>query len=311
MPERRSRIRPLMAVAGAALCFSTLAVLTKNAYLHGATPLPLLAWRFALVTVLLAAVQIARSPKALRVTRRDLARFAVLALTGYGAASVCYFYGLKVADASIIAVLLFTYPAMVAVMTRIFFGDPLTFTRIAAIVLTILGCALVVGAPAASRVAPLGVALGLGAGLGYAVFNVVSYRWVLEGSRIVLMTYAFGIAAVAIAVVAVVSGQNLSPASWDVQVWALLAAIVLVPTFAAVMLLFAGMRHLGPSQAAIVSSLEPLFTILLAAWLLGDRLAPGQLAGAALVLGGVVLAEWRPPAAGSPRGPVADEVAVL
>jgi drug/metabolite transporter (DMT)-like permease len=75
-------------------------------------------------------------------------------------------------------------------------------------------------------------------------------------------------------------------------VWGLLAAIVLVPTFAAVVLYLEGIKRLGPSQAAIVSMFEPLFAIMLSWALLGERLVPVQLVGAAVVLSGVVLSEW-------------------
>ena len=73
--------------------------------------------------------------------------------------------------------------------------------------------------------------------------------------------------------------------------WVLLAAIVLVPTFIAVVLYLEGLRGLGPAQAAIVSTLEPLFTIAFAWVVLDERLTPVQWVGVAFVLGGVVLAE--------------------
>ena len=71
----------------------------------------------------------------------------------------------------------------------------------------------------------------------------------------------------------------------------LLAAIVALPTFGAVVLYLEGIRGLGPSQAAIISTLEPLFTIALAAVVLGERLRPIQWAGAVLVVLGIVFAE--------------------
>jgi len=74
-------------------------------------------------------------------------------------------------------------------------------------------------------------------------------------------------------------------------VWWLLGAIVLVPTFAAIVLYLEGIRGLGPSQAAVVSTLEPLFTIVLAWAVLGQTLDVWQMFGAACVLGGVVWAE--------------------
>jgi len=107
----------------------------------------------------------------------------------------------------------------------------------------------------------------------------------------VLMTYTFGIAAIFVAFVTLAAGQSLSPAAWEPSVWVLLGLIVLVPTFGAVLLYLEGIRGLGPSQAAVISTLEPLFTIALAAVVLGERLAPIQWAGAALVLLGVVYAE--------------------
>ena len=71
----------------------------------------------------------------------------------------------------------------------------------------------------------------------------------------------------------------------------MLGAIVVVPTFIAIVLYLEGIRGLGPSQAAVISTLEPLFTIVLAGIVLHERLVLIQWVGAALVLSGVVFAE--------------------
>jgi drug/metabolite transporter (DMT)-like permease len=188
---------------------------------------------------------------------------------------------------------------MVVVAGAAFCRERMDARRIGAVILTFLGCALVVGVfSAKAHVSWWGVALGLGAAVGYTVFTMLSYRWITEKPRSVLMTYTFGIAALGIGFLTLATGGSLSPAGWVWQVWALLGLIVLVPTFLAVVLLFRGMKGLGTSRTAIVSTLEPLFTIGLAAAILGDRLTPPQWAGAALVLGGVLLAEWQAPSAG-------------
>jgi drug/metabolite transporter (DMT)-like permease len=257
-------------------------------------PLPLLAWRFALVSVVMGAYQALKDPAALLSGAKDWWRYAALSITGYGAASVCYFFALKHASASIVAVLLYTYPAIVALLSAAFLHERLTGARLGAIVLTVLGCAFVVQAFSSSaRAEVAGVMLGLGAGLGYAVFNVLSHRWLPGRSRMVLMTYTFALSAAAIGALCVLTGQDLSPAGWSPSGWALLAAIVAVPTVAAVLLYLGGIRQLGASQAAIVSTTEPLFTIAFAAIVLGERLAASQALGAALVLAGVALAESR------------------
>ena len=288
-----SRRWSLVAVVVSAACFGTLAILAPLAYDANATPLPLLAWRFMFAALLLAAVSALRSPRSLLVPRGDLLRFAALAVTGYGAASVCYFFALKFADASVVAVLLYAYPAFVTLASWVFLGEKATWQAGAAVLLTFLGCALVVGLlGGAARAQWQGIALGLGAAVGYTLFNLLSHRWLPGRSQLVMMTYTFGVASLMAAGLALGVGQSLSPAAWEPSAWWLMAAIVAVPTFAAIMLYLQGIRGLGPAQAAVVSTLEPLFTIALASIFLPmQTLAPVQLFGAGLVLAGVVWAE--------------------
>lgn len=284
----------LLAVVISAACFGTLAVLTPAAYAQGASPLPLLAWRFVISALLLGTVATLREPGALATTPGDLARYSALALTGYGAASVCFFYALTFADASVVAVLLYAYPALVTLASWPLLGERVTMGKGVAVLITFAGCALVVGLGSSSVQARWqGIALGLGAAVGYTLFNLMSHRWLPGRRRLTMMTYTFGIASL-LPIAGTVAGAGfaaLSPAAWTPTVWWLLIAIVLIPTFAAIVLYLEGIRGLGPSQAAVISTLEPLFTIVLAWQFLGERLTLLQLAGAALVLSGVVAAE--------------------
>jgi len=140
-------------------------------------------------------------------------------------------------------------------------------------------------------VSATGIALGSGQRSATAVFNMLSHRWLPGRSRIVLMAYTFGIASVGIGIITLVSGGTLSQASWGSEVWILLGAIVLFPTFLAVVLYLRGVQHLGPSQASILSTFEPIFTIALAApcWASGLHWCSGL--GALLVVAGVIAAE--------------------
>lgn len=288
------RRRSLLAVIVSAACFGTLAILTPLAYRTGAHPLPLLAWRFVIASLLLFVLAARRGVSSVRASAGDVGRYALLALTGYGAASVCFFYALTFADASVVAVLLYAYPALVTIVGWLFLGEKATWSRGAAVVVTFLGCALVAGLGSGAASAKWqGIALGIGAAVGYTLFNLLSHRWLPGRSQLTMMAYTFGIAALLPAAGAVASGglAALSPAAWTATTWLLLGVIVLVPTFMAVVLYLEGIRGLGPAQAAVVSTLEPLFTIVLAAVVLGERLTALQVVGAALVLGGVVVSE--------------------
>ncbi len=287
-----SRNASVAAVVIAAACFGTLAVLTTLAYEQGARPLPLLTWRFALASVLLFGYLAVKRPRSVLAPLSDVIRYGALAVFGYGAASICFFYALKFTDASVVAVLLYTYPAMVALAESVLSRRPLTPMRALAVALTFGGCVLVLNPfGAGAAVQPVGVVLGLGAAVGYSVFNMLSHRWLPGRSRLVLMAYTFGIAGIGIGLITLLRGDTLSTAGWTSAVWALLGAIVLLPTFLAVVLYLRGIQELGPSQASILSTFEPIFTILLAAVALGERLTLVQWAGAALVVAGVMTAE--------------------
>jgi DME family drug/metabolite transporter len=295
-----------VAVIVSAGCFATLGPLQTWAFAKGAESLSLLAVRFAIAAAVMALVQAAKDPSALKVTRVELLRFLGLSLTGYGAGSLCYSFALREVGVSVTTVLLYTYPAMVSVIGWLFLKEHFPVRRVAAVAMTFAGCALVAGV-FSSGVAlnAKGVLLGLGAGLGYAIFNVLSYRTLDTKPRFAIMAYTFGISAVGMAVVAGVTGGAGAVGNWQPQAWVALAAIVAVPTFAAVTLYLGGMRGLGAPQAAVISTLELPFAVMLAVALstyeplrlavgltTTERLSPMQMVGAAVVLGGVVLAEW-------------------
>ena len=235
-----------------------------------------------------------------------------MALTGYGAASICFFFALTYADASVVAVLLYAYPALVTIASWLFLGEKATWQRGLAVVITFVGCALVVGLLGGPvKVSVPGILLGLGAALGYTLFNLLSDRWLPGRSQLVMMGYTFGIAAMGVAVVSIVFAFVQAAARGGLARRSglpsrslrcrrqrgsrapgrCLAAIVIVPTFIAVVLYLQGIRGLGPSQAAVISTLEPLFTIVLARVFLDEQLVAVQWLGAILVLAGVVFAE--------------------
>jgi len=302
--ERRTAT---IAVVASAACFATLSILQRWAFAGHAEPMTLLAIRFAAASAFMAAMQAFRDPGSLRVTRRDVLAFAAMSLTGYGAASLCYAFAVGMVGPSLTTVLLYTYPALVSIIGWLFLREGFPLRRLLAVLATFAGCALAAGALSPVKgLSLLGVLLGLGAGLGYAVFNVISYRTMRRTPRMTVMAYVFGMSAIQMALAAAFKGTWPSVAGWDLSAWGSLALMVLVPTAAAIVLYLGGIQRMGAAQAAVVSTLELPFTIVFAAIAFpAEQLTLVQLVGAAIVLGGVVLAEW-----GSPSGEV-DGVAAV
>ena len=285
------RTKALVSVASSALCFGTLAVLTPMAYAAHVEPLPLLAWRFFFAAIVIAALAYRRNKDAFKVPKRDLARYFALSMFGYGASSLAYFIALKHAGSAVVTSLLYAYPAIVALAAMVFFKEKMNRSKIIAILAVAAGCSLVVGLFGGKVSAePLGIALALLSALCYAAFNLMSQRWLPGRSSMTMMSFTFGFSAVLFVILSLIAGGPallFSATDWSARAWLLMVLIIIFPTVVAILLYLRGVRQLGASEAAIVSTLEPLFTVLFAWLILGQVLGVVQLMGVLLIVGGI------------------------
>jgi drug/metabolite transporter (DMT)-like permease len=307
--EGRPRAVGLILVLAAAVCFGTLSIFVKLAYrlmpvvpatasagalaAARATPLAMLAVRYLLAAIVMWAWLGLARPRALLVGRRNIARIAAMGLTGYGFASICFFFALTRIDASLMAIILFTFPTLVALASVRLFDEPLTRARSLALLLTFVGVALAVWDPAA-RVDWLGILIGLGAPLGYSLFMILAFRWRMAFEPEAITAWMMPVTAVPILLIAGPAAAVRSAMSWPPAVWLLVLAMALIPSVAAISLEVRGLARLGAPAAAVASTFEPIVTVTLAVVLLGEHLTLGRLAGAVLVLGGVAVAEAGP-----------------
>lgn len=267
--------------------------------LQAALPLSsFLATRFTLAAAILWGVGLAlpRLRAAHAATRRGpLLLWGMVGLSGQ---SALYFAGLRILSASLMEVLLYTCPAFLALIE---WGR--TGRRPEARVLAALGLALfgvwLASAPALHGTTSAGVLLGLLTGLWYAAFLVPMDRITRGVEPIVATTWIVTGAAVVWIAAALWEGFTLpsGPAAWGA-----IAGIVLAPTVLGMALFVAGLRRTGPQVASILSTFEPVGTLLLAAFFLGERLLARQWAGALLVVAAAILLALEP---GRRRAPAA------
>jgi drug/metabolite transporter (DMT)-like permease len=283
----------LLCLASAA-AFGTMGIFGKLAYEDGATVATLLALRFALAAVLFWLLAIGTgAARGLRVLpRRDLALALALGAVGYSTQAACYFAALERLDASLLSLLLYTFPAIVTV-AAIVLGRAAPSRRTAlALGLASVGLVLVVGGAGAGELDPLGTLLGLTAAVCYATYILTSEGVARRVSPLLLSALVCTGAATTLTL-AGLAGGGLRPGALSAAGFGWLAAIAVVSTVAAVGLFFAGLRRVGPTTASILSTAEPLTTVLLAWLVFGEVLGPMQLAGGALVLAGVLVLSAR------------------
>lgn len=276
--------------------FGAMAVFGKLAYGDGATVGTLLAVRFllaaALFWVLVLAGGAAREVRALG--RRDLALGIALGAGGYALQAGCYFAALERIDASLLSLLLYTFPAIVAAAAVAVGRERIDGRRAAALGLALGGLVLVVAGAGTGALDPLGAALGLGAAVVYSAYILVSEGIAGRVPPRVLSALVCTGAAVPLIAVSALLGE-LRPGELTVAGWGWLACLAVVSTVASISLFFAGLRRVGPTTASILATVEPLVTVLLAFLVFGEALGPVQLAGGALVLAAVLVLHARLP----------------
>jgi drug/metabolite transporter (DMT)-like permease len=289
-----------MRTSGTILClasaaaFGAMAIFGKLAYDEGATVGTLLAVRFALAAALLWMVLLATGAAAdVRAAgARAIAIAVALGALGYAAQSGAYFAALQRIDASLLSMLVYTFPAIVAVAAIALGRERADGRRVAAVALATAGLVLILAGTGAGPLDPLGAALGLAAALVYSVYILVGESVVGLMRPLVLATLVCTSAAISLSAGAAAAGE-LQPGELTAAAWGWLACLAAVSTVAAIGLFFAGLERVGPTSASMLSTVEPLVTVLLAFVAFGETLAPVQMLGGGLVLGGVVALQAR------------------
>ena len=292
MPPMRSSGTALCLASGAA--FGAMAVFGKLSYREGATVGTLLAVRFALAAVLFWAIVLAGGTRRelLGLGPRSLAVGLGLGAFGYALQSGCYFAALQRIDASLLSLLLYTFPAMVAAAAVALGRERLDARRLTALVLALGGLVLVVVGAGTGNLDPLGAGLALAAAIVYTAYILISDGIVGRVRPQHLCALISTGAAVSLTAGSAALGQ-LRPAEVTAAGWGWLACLTVVCTVGAILMFFAGLRRVGPTTASILATVEPVVTVVLAFLVFGERLGSVQLAGGALVLSAVVVLNVR------------------
>lgn len=289
----------LIAIFGTVF-WSTTAIFIRHLTLnYQLPPLVLAFWRDLFVTLALVFILAVFRPAWLRIDRR---RLVFLALYGLELSVFNSLWTFSVAfnGAAVSTVLAYSSAAFTALLAWRLFGERLDRTKVAAVGLSILGCAFVSGAynPAAWRLNALGIATGILSGIAFAGYSLLGKSSSNRGiPPWTAMVYAFGFAALFLL------GMNLLPiwgpaASHPAGLfvlggalggWGVLIVLAVGPTILGYGLYTVSLTYLPASVANLIATLEPAMTAVLAYLLLGERLTPPQLAGSTLIIAGVLI----------------------
>lgn len=296
MSRQNERLGVWLAV-GAAFGFSAKAILVKLAYAFpGPAPVEavtLLALRMLYSLPAFVWIGLRASRRATPLPRRDWLAVIALGLIGYYGASIFDFLGLKYISAGLERLILFTYPTLTLLLGALLFGQRITRREVNALALCYLGIAAAfshdLNVAGDQRAVWLGAALVFASSLTYAGYLVGGGQMIVRLGAARFTALAMLVSTTATLLHFAVSQPlpSLIEQPWQIHAYGF--AMALFSTVLPVFAMAAAMRRIGAGRAALISTLGPLTTIFLGWAVLGETISLAQIAGTALVIGGVVI----------------------
>ncbi len=295
-------IRGYVYIAAAALLWGVAANLGRAAFtgrllpggeaLHPIDPLILSQSRVTIsFFVLLVGMSISRGWRNLSIPALDLGRFFVLGVLGVAASNYLYYLAIQRTNVATAIILQYTAPVWVLLYTVVRGQQKATGRRALAVGLAVAGIALVIGVLSGRglRLDPVGVGAALLAAFSFAFYNVGGHSILARYDRWIVLLYV--LLSASILWTAINPPWRVVAAHYSGTQWLFLTVFSLVSVLGPFSFYFAGLQHLEPTRAIVVSCLEPVFSILLAAVLLGEVLRPMQTLGILLVLVAIVVVQ--------------------
>lgn len=316
MAESKHPYRGYVYIAGAAVLWGISASLGRAAFtgrlLPGSgivriDPLILSQARtsFSFLATLIAVMSL-RGAKSLRLPWNDVGKLFFLGIAGVAASNYFYYLAIQRTNVATAITVQYTAPVWVLLYMTARRIERFTLPKASSVVMAVAGIALVIGLFGQGRMQldALGVAAALGAAFSFSLYNVGGHSLLARYDRWVVLIFTTGSASLFWIVVN--PPTKVISAHYSPQAWIFLAGFSFLSVLLPFACYFAGLEYLEPTRAIIVSCLEPVFTILIAAFALKEVVHGLQWLGIVMVLAAIMVAQR--PTAGVPAQSVVEPV---
>jgi drug/metabolite transporter (DMT)-like permease len=275
------RLIGIILIAISAASFGTLAIFGRYAYSDGMNIYTVLFLRFGVSASFMTVILLLRREHFPR--GQILAQLVGMGALGYVGQSFMYMTAIKYASAGLVALLLYLYPFFVAILATTFLHEKITRIKVIALILALFGTALTVG-PVSGML--IGALMAITAALIYSIYIIVGTNVMKHVSPVQSSTVIFASAGAVFGLLTLAKGAHFPASNTG---WLAMLGIIIISTIIPVVTFLAGLERIGPTNAAMLSTLEPVVTVLLAAWLFGDKLLPIVMLGGGLILIAVIM----------------------
>lgn len=276
------KFKGMLFIVISAIAFGAIPIFARAAYRAGSDPISVLFFRFSIASIVMIPWVIARKIPFPR--GKFLLGLMLMGGIGYVGQSFCYFTALTMASAGLVAVLLYLYPAIVTILSALLFKERMTGLKILALILALVGTVLTIGLSGGGQL--LGIVLAMTAPFIYSAYILAGSKITKEAGVLSSSTVVMISAGLVFGIFITVKGLNVPQ---TLAGWGGVFAIALVSTVIAIITFFAGLKRVGPTNASMLSTFEPVTTVVLATIFLGEEVSPMRIIGGILILFAVIL----------------------
>ncbi len=232
-----------------------------------------------------------RGGSRLRLPARDLGQLFLIGILGVAVSNYAYYLAIQRTNVATAIIVQYTAPIWVLLYTVARGLQKATVQRITAVGLALTGIALVIGVFGSKglRLDPIGVFAGLIAAFAFAFYNVGGHDILARLDRWIVLLYVT--ASATVFWILINPPWKLIAAHYSAGQWIFLMLFSLISVMAPFSCYFAGLQYLEPTRAIVVSCLEPVFSIVIAAIALGEVVRPLQEVGIVFVLAAITVVQ--------------------
>lgn len=294
MEEKGNRKTGIALIILAACFWGSMGIFVRRLGSFGFSSIQIVSIRLTIAAVIFCIMLLIKDRSGFRISARDIPCFLGLGLGSILFFTVCYFSAIAIMSLSTAAILLYTSPIWIMLMSMLFFHEKMTRRKLLALILAFGGCVLVSGI-SGNGITAAGLLLGLGSGIGYGLYSILATLALRKYSPYTVTTYTFVIAAIGSWVICRPSDMISRFGATDSLPGLLLLCVLTAVVTAVIpfMSYTVGLRTVEAGRAGILATVEPLVATVIGMIFFREPLTVLSGAGIVLILAAVVILNRR------------------
>jgi len=287
-------MRGYLLIIAASMLWGTMGIFGKLAFEYGISPPTLIALRLLISSSTILILIALFKRKFFKIQRSDIPLLLVLGIFATALQRITYFYAIELTTATIAAILFYTYPIFVTLLSSLYTKEKITFSTIFAIIFTFSGVAMVVKIYEVEwiKTSFSGIIFGVLSSLLFVFYFLITKKLRNNYTNWTLILYSEGIGLATVTPIICLSYTEIT--SYPQQLWLLILTIAWLPSLTAYLLYSYALKYVESSKGSILSVIEPLSAAILSTAILKENFVTLQIVGIALALIGVILLFYKP-----------------